>query len=462
MGCLECELQCLAMRFLLLGAFWLLTNQQPSAQPSAIPKSAPASALASKSINFFSLAQDIEIGTEASAEAERMLPLVKDANLNRYIRLIGQRLSANAPLPKLQYRFRIVNSKDVDSVGFPGGAIYINRGLLELAANEDEFAAILAHEIGHVAARHGTAQLSRQLLVKAPISIAGGLPTQDGWKEQLTKLGVSFGPTFLRYTRDQEIEASIVAVRLLSESHFDANGLRTILSRLSFAPPNEVSRPLFIFNHPQGESISPELDAEITAVTTKPRTRSGQEFRAFQSALVKLPFPAEKESRLEGPASGIAEIFKHPLEYYILGYPSGWQVTRNGPNGAIIAPADGVQSSRVGDDVTRGAMFDLFDVSDRPLTLEQATNRLIIFLRQRNQSLRVVPGAQTHTLVSDEPGLRTIMIGKSNTTDSVEVVWVVTRMYYQSLFYIVFVAPEEEFPIYQPTFEQMIRSVHLR
>jgi hypothetical protein len=152
------------------------------------------------------------------------------------------------------------------------------------------------------------------------------------------------------------------------------------------------------------------------------------------------------------------------MEYYRLGYPTGWQVTRTGPNGAIIAPTDGVQSSRAGDDVTHGVMLDLFDLSftDHALTLEQATNRLIVYLRQNNQSLRIVPGAQRQTLISDEPGLRTVMLGKSGSLNSVEVVWVVTRLYYQSLFYMVFVAPEDEFPSYEPIFEQMIRSAQVR
>jgi hypothetical protein len=109
-------------------------------------------------------------------------------------------------------------------------------------------------------------------------------------------------------------------------------------------------------------------------------------------------------------------------------------------------------------------MFDLFDISvpDRSLTLEQATNRLIVYLLQRNDSLHNVPGAETQTLISDEPGLRTVMIGKSDTSNSSEVAWVVTRLYYQSLFYMVFVAPEDQFSTYQPIFEQMIRSVRMR
>jgi len=151
------------------------------------------------------------------------------------------------------------------------------------------------------------------------------------------------------------------------------------------------------------------------------------------------------------------------MEYYRLMYPEGWQVMRTGANGAMIAAPDGI-SSRNGVDLTHGVMFDLFDfaVPDRSLTLEQATNRLIVFLGQRNQSLRIVPGAQSQTLVSDEPGLRSVLIGRSDASGESEVAWVVTRLYYQTLFYMVLVAPEDEFPVYQPVFEQMIRSVRFR
>jgi hypothetical protein len=158
------------------------------------------------------------------------------------------------------------------------------------------------------------------------------------------------------------------------------------------------------------------------------------------------------------------------MEFYKLGYPEGWQVTRTTQDGAMIAPADGIQATRNGDDLMRGVMVDLFDVSERAMTLAQATDRLMVYLRQKNinerepiQSLRMVPGAQTQMLISAEPGLRTVMIGKSNFRDSSEIVWVVTRMYYQTVFYIVCVAPEEEFiRDYQAIFEQIIRCIFRR
>jgi len=417
-----------------------------------------------RSVNFFSLKQDIEIGSASSKEAEQSLPLVRE---DAYLRGIGERLIQNRSIPALRYRFRIVNSKDVNSLGFPGGPIYIYRGLLQNASDDDEVAAILAHEIGHIASRHGTAQLSRQLIVQAPIAIAAGLTATEAWKEQLGKLGISFGidAPFLRYSRDQELEASLMALHLMEDARFDPNALRTLLEKVNEVQTGEPSRaPAFVFNHPQSETLAQEIAEEIERFVAPRQAHASAEFRAFRAGLQKLAYPAAKNAAAEPPLDSTAKIFTHPQDYYRLGYPDGWLVTRTGTNGAIIAPVDGVQSSRNGDDVTHGVMFDLFDVAvpDRSLTLEQATNRLIVFLRQRNQSLRIVPGAQTQTLISDEPGVRTVMIGKSNASNSSEVVWVVTRLYYQSLFYMVFVAPEDEFAMYQTTFEQMIRSVRLR
>jgi Zn-dependent protease with chaperone function len=442
---------------------------------------------AGQSINFFSLKQDIEIGAESAKEAEKSLSLVSNNGVaTQYVRTIGRRITQNASLPTLQYQFRIVNSKDIDSVGFPGGAIYISRGLLEIASTDDEVAAILAHEVSHVASRHGTAQLSRLLLVQAPVAIAAGVPASQVWKDEIAKLGITLGveAPFLRYSREQELEAGMMAVKLISEAHFDPNAFRTILEKISEAQGNGTSRALaFVFNHPQAETVSPEIAYTIDELSTpSSQAHASSEFRAFRSALLRgtPPQPKPAASTDADTSSGnLSEVFTHSMDYYRVAYPSGWQVTRTGADGAIIAPMDGIQTTPNGDDVTHGVMFDLFDISvpDRSLTLEQATNRLLAFLRQRNQPpadprfvdlkagvswLRIVPGAQTQTLISDEPALRTVMIGKPDASNEPEVVWVVTRLYYKTLFYMVCVAPEEEFPIYQPVFEQMIRSVRFR
>ena len=413
-----------------------------------------------QSVNFFSLKQDVEIGADSAKEAEQSLQIIKSPSVNQFVSTIADRVVLSRSLPPLKYRFQIVNSKDINSLGFPGGAIYLYRGLVDMAANDDELAAILAHEVSHVASRHGTQQLSRQLLLEAPIAIAAGTPISEVWKEQIARLGITLGvdAPFLRYSRDQEQESGLMSVRLMANAQFDPNAFRTLIEKI-----NE-SQAAFLFNHPQSQRFSPEIAHEIDRLSDPSRhARASAGFGGFRTALQRLAPPSSAKATLaaaDAPPDALENVFTHPMDYYRLGYPAGWQVTRTGPNGAIIAPADGVRFSG---DVTRGVMFDLFDISvaDRAFTLEQATTRLMAFLRQPNQSLRIVPGAQTQTLISDEPGLRTVMIGKEANKDS-EVAWVVTRMYYQSLFYMVFVAPEDEFPMYQPVFEQMIRSVRMR
>jgi len=454
------------MKQALLGAIIFLVAQSA---PQSTQRSAQPTVTSSTEINFFSPKQDVEIGADSALEAEKELTVVRDLHLNQYLRSIVQRVVPNSTARSQRYRFQIVNSNDVSSLGFPNGTVYLFRGLLSLASNEDEVAALVAHEVAHIALRHPTKQLSRQLLVQAPISISNGLPTMDEWKDQLGKLGIVFGVNapFLHYNPEQEVEAVSIASQLLSAARFDEQALTTVFQKVKEAGKNPDDHvPTFLYNHRVPES-NPEADAEAAKVGGPRAKRQTPEFRAFRVALDRLPKPVAKEPE-DLNIDALPNLYSHPLNYYKLGYPDNWQITRTLNDGAIIAAPDGLLSTRSGDDVTHGVMFDMFDLStsDKPLTLEQATNRLIVYLRQRNQTVRLVPGAQTPTLLHNEPALRTVLLrgglvrnGNADVIEGRETLWLVTRMYYQNLFYMVFVAPEEEFPSHQQMFEQMIRSV---
>jgi beta-barrel assembly-enhancing protease len=445
------------MKQLLAGVLLLLWGGQ-----SALP------------VNFFSPYQDIEIGRDSSDAAEKQLVVMRDAHLNGYIKGIAVRLGFSTMSRQTHYGFHIVNSDDISSLGFPNGDVYVYSGLLKLASNDDEVAAMLAHEIGHISARHPTAQLSRQLLVMAPLSLSIGLPSAVGWKEQLERLGVVFGAdaAFLHYRPDQEREAFDVAARLLTSAKFDPNALTAVTAKINeAAKKGEVPMPAFLYNHPFAEV------ADTTEVDAPAAHRPTAEFRRFQTALRRL---AKKLTQETTPPERVVvdDLVPNSLTYenYTLKYPEGWQVSRTGPNGAIIAPADGLRTSAtVRDDITYGVIVDIFDMSvaERPMTLDQSTNRIIIYLRQSNigpgstllpadQTLRVVPGAQTPMLIHGEPALRTVLLGKSQATGASELVWLVTRMYYQNMFYMVFVAPEEEFASRAAVFQQIINNVKLR
>ena len=419
-------------------------------------------------IQFFSLAQDLDLGEAMAGEADRTLPLLRGNGVEIFVRTVGLRLASSHTFPGMRFQYRIVNSPNVNAVTFPGGKVYVERGLLEMVQNEDELAALLAHEMAHAAARHGTRQLSGQLLVQAPASVLAGLPTNDGWMEQLTRLGISLAPraSFLRYSPDQEVDANTIAITALLRAGYSPYALMTILQKINEEAGTETrSLPPYSYNHPQGTDALRRLEAAIVGRKALPRPfKRGPEFRSFEVALARVPEPVITEP-VVALDSGLANEYTHPANYYSLRFPEGWQSRPTAANGAMIAPPAGVFPTAAGDDLRTGVMFDIFEVPE-PMSLSQATNRLIVLLRQRNQELTVIPGAQSQMMMGSEPALRTIMIRNPRPTDSprrpAEIVWIATRFHFNNLFYLVCVAPQDDFPELEPVFEKIIQSVDLR
>src|SRR3989442_6141875 len=130
--------------------------------------------------NLFSEQQDVEIGRQSAAEAERQLPLLNDRRVEGYATEIIRRLAAAAPGAKYPYQIRVVNASDINAFSLPGGFTYVNRGLIEAARTEPELAADLAHAMAHVPLRHGTHQASKAYMTQAGIGILGGLLGRGG------------------------------------------------------------------------------------------------------------------------------------------------------------------------------------------------------------------------------------------------------------------------------------------
>ena len=112
--------------------------------------------------NKYSPAQDVQLGQEAAGEAKKELPMLNDDRVDSYVEDVGQRLVAAIPPEyrhsEFRYTFDVVNQKDINAFALPGGPMFLNRGMIEASKNEAEMAGVMAHEISHVALRHGTAQ----------------------------------------------------------------------------------------------------------------------------------------------------------------------------------------------------------------------------------------------------------------------------------------------------------------
>src|SRR5437762_12250225 len=188
--------------------------------------------------NLFSPERDVEVGQQSAAATQQQLPLLNDAQVNAYVNRIGRRLSQNAGGPNFNYQFRVVNASDINAFALPGGFVYVNRGVLDNARNEGEVAGVLAHEISHVALRHGTHQASKAYLAQAGMSILGGIlggKVGQGTADIINAVGgIGLNALFLKYSRDLETQADVRGSQILAASGYSpvdmVNFFRTLES----------------------------------------------------------------------------------------------------------------------------------------------------------------------------------------------------------------------------------------
>src|SRR4026209_1971954 len=175
---------------------------------------APAAA----AVNLFSTDQDVRMGRQAADQAERQLRLMRDGSVEAYVNAIVRRLAARVPGPRFPYQARVVDATEINAFSLPGGYIYVNRGLIQAVRSEDELAAVIAHEMAHVAERHGTEQATRAYGAQAGVSLLArllaGRDRRLGPGEQIAgALGVN--ALFLKFGREAENEADRVGLQIL-------------------------------------------------------------------------------------------------------------------------------------------------------------------------------------------------------------------------------------------------------
>src|SRR5438309_7055904 len=200
----------------------------------------PLAAIAQTPISYHSNkykpTDDVKLGRQAAAEAEQQFPLLRDSEVNAYVERIGQRLVASIPPefqhPEFRYYFKVVNASDINAFALPGGPMYVNRGMIEAARTEGELAGVMAHELSHVALRHGTAQATKAQKYAIGAGVAGILGTILGGPGLGQVAQAPFGVYFLKYSREYETEADLLGARIMANAGYDprdlANMFRTI------------------------------------------------------------------------------------------------------------------------------------------------------------------------------------------------------------------------------------------
>jgi len=443
--------------------------------------------------NLFSPQDDVNVGQQSAVQAEQQLPMLNDAQVNAYVNRIGQRLAANAGGPQFQYRFRVVNASDINAFALPGGFVYVNRGVIDTASNEGELAGVMAHEISHVALRHGTHQASKAYLAQAGISILGGIlggHVGEGAAQIINTVGgIGLNAVFLKYSRDLETQADVRGAQIMAASGYNPRDMVSFFQKLERvdtarktnwlsdhpAPPDRVARIEKEQQMLRVSGTAPENVAELQSVQGHLRgygsaPASGQiarqaaapsRSRATNGGMASAGSAA---INVEAPSSSL-KTYVNPTRLYSVSIPSNWQVYQQGNTGVTFAPQGGIGNVNGQSDVVIGAIinhYDPFGNAQGNGTLQDATNDLIATVQRSSPYLQVMSGSRKQIRVNGGTAMSAALRGRDPNTNLDERITIVTRQLSdEHLVYMLFITPERDASRYSNVLNAMAGSLQV-
>ncbi len=250
------------------------------------------------SINFISLDKEIAMGRQLAAEIERQVKLIDDPTINEYVNRVGQNLVRNSDA-KVPFTIKVVESDEINAFALPGGFFYVNSGLILAADDESELAGVMAHEIAHVAARHGTEQASKAELINfasIPLIFMGGV----GGFALRQAAGFLIPMQFLQFSRKDESEADYLGLQYLYKTGYDPGAAVSFFEKLQAkesAKPGSVSK-MFSTHPPTGDRIEmSKKNIELILPDKEQYVVTTSEFNQVKGLLAQLenrrPSPEE-------------------------------------------------------------------------------------------------------------------------------------------------------------------------
>jgi predicted Zn-dependent protease len=191
-------------------------------------------------------AQEIQIGRRAAAELEAEVGLASDPAQHELVDRIGRRLAAISSRPALPWRFRVLETSQVNAISLPGGFIYVTRGMMSFVQSPDELAFVLAHEVGHVDERHHVALIQRDFFFTIVVALVLGRDPGT------TQIGNLVGALLNRgFSREAEFAADVEGVRLAHRAGFNAGAGLAFMERLRATEGRDPSKVEVLFRtHP--------------------------------------------------------------------------------------------------------------------------------------------------------------------------------------------------------------------
>jgi predicted Zn-dependent protease len=204
-----------------------------------------------KGMNFYSLEREIALGKALAQEVERSSKMIDDPVVTEYVNRVGQNLVRNSDA-QVPFTIKVIDSDEVNAFALPGGFFYVNSGLILRAQEESELAGVMAHEISHVTARHGTKQATKGELIQLG-AIAASILVPYGWAGYGIYQGANLAIplTFLKFSRDSEREADFLGIQYMYKAGYDPNAYVTFFERIQADEKRRPGTiPKFFSTHP--------------------------------------------------------------------------------------------------------------------------------------------------------------------------------------------------------------------
>jgi predicted Zn-dependent protease len=253
--------------------------------------------------NFTSLEKEIALGRSLATEIEKQVKLVSDPEITEYVSRVGQNIVRNSDA-KVPFTIKVIDSEEINAFALPGGFLYVNSGLITTADEESELAGVLAHEIAHVAARHGTEQQAKATIAdfaRIPLVIFSGGLAQLVYNVY----GLVVPLQFLQFSRGAEAEADYLGVQYLYKTGYDPASFISYFEKVQAQEkkkPGKLSK-IFSTHPPTADRIEKSQKNIATVLPDRDEyVLSTSEFDKIKAKLIALdnarkPAPGEDSKR---------------------------------------------------------------------------------------------------------------------------------------------------------------------
>jgi predicted Zn-dependent protease len=275
-----------------------------------------------RELMLMSASDELAMGQQTDPQILRTYGKYEDADLARYVAALGKKIGALSHQPNLAYSIQVLDSPVVNAFAVPGGYVYLTRGILAYLNDEAELAGVVAHEIGHIAARHSAQQYSKAQFAQLGLGLGSALSKTFRKYAGVAQAGV--GLLFLSFSRSDEREADALGVEYSAKAGYDSNHMANLFDSLERLNPGEGQGGL-----PGWFSTHPNPENRIAAIR--------RDTQVWREKIQQTRFAVNRDQYLqqidgivfgEDPRQGYVEgnVFYHPELRFQFPVPAGWKV----------------------------------------------------------------------------------------------------------------------------------------